>query len=171
MTGVNPVAGAGPQGEDGPGAALAGRPAYFSDKAFPGAPASVIGGGIGARAAGLVLRLSPGGADASAEIAVVDAEGETLLRLGPFGDEDVIAVWRALGATSGLPLMIADESGRLQQLYPQVGRLHLGPIRIRRRHGLLNGRRPRFLVRRKTTRLPQRPLVFREREMFAREKA
>lgn len=171
MTGVNPVAGAAPQCEDGFGAALAGRPAYLHDKVLCGVPACVIGGGTGARAAGLVLRLSPDGGDASAEIAVVDAGGETLLRLGPFGDEDVIAVWRALGAASGLPLMMADESGRLQNLYAQVGRLHLGPIRIRRRHGLLNGRRPRFLVRRKTTRLPQRPLVFREREMFAREKA
>jgi hypothetical protein len=49
--------------------------------------------------------------------------------------------------------------------------MHLGPIRIRRQDGLLNGRRPRFLVQRKTTRLPQRPLVHREREMFARDQA
>ena len=80
-----------------------------------------------------------------------------------------MAVWRALGAASGLPLMIEPVNGRVRPLYPQVGPLLLGPVRIRRRHGLLNGRRPRFLVRRKTARLPPRPLVHREREMFARK--
>jgi hypothetical protein len=171
MTGVTPKAGAGPQREDGPGAALASRPDYPSDQSLFGVTASTVIGRMGARAAGLALRLDPGGRDDMLEIAVMDEEGSALLRLGPFAEEDVIAVWRALGATSGLPLVIQHESGRLETPYPQVGRVHLGPIRIRRRHGLLNGRRPRFLVRRKTTRLPQRPLVHREPEMFAREKA
>ena len=35
----------------------------------------------------------------------------------------------------------------------------LGPVRIRRRHGLLNGRRPRFLTRRKTGRLAELPVI------------
>jgi hypothetical protein len=45
--------------------------------------------------------------------------------------------------------------------------VQLGQIRIRRRHGVLNGRRPRFLTRRKTGRLPVRPAVHREREIIA----
>jgi hypothetical protein len=171
MTGITPKAGAGPQAEDGPGAAFAGRPVDLSD-AFPyDMTACVAIGRLGARTAGLALRLDPEDRDGALDIAVVDKQGNALLRLGPFAEEDVIAVWRALGASSGLPLMIQHEDGRLEQPYAQVGRVHLGPIRIRRRHGLLNGRRPRFLVRRKTTRFPQRPLVHREREMFAREKA
>jgi hypothetical protein len=171
MTGVTPRAGAGPQCEDGPGAALAGYPSPWSDQVLLGATASTVIGRVGSQAAGLALRLSPSGPADMLDIAVVDERGSALLRLGPFAEEDVIAVWRALGAASGLPLMIEDEDGRLEKPFPQVGRVHLGPIRIRRRHGLLNGRRPRFLVRRKTTRLPQRPLVHREREMFAREQA
>jgi len=43
--------------------------------------------------------------------------------------------------------------------YPQLGRVALGAVRIRRRHGLLNGRRPRFLTRRKTGRLAELPVI------------
>ncbi len=35
----------------------------------------------------------------------------------------------------------------------------LGPVRIRRRHAFLNGRRPRFLTRRKPGRLADLPVV------------
>ena len=129
---------------------------------------AAIGPG-GARPTGLALSLVRG-PGRRARIAVVDKRGSALLRLGPFPESDVVAIWRALGAASGLPLMVEHADGRLAP-YPQVGPVLVGPIRIRRRHGLLAGRRPRFLVRRKTTRLPQRPLVHREREMFAREKA
>ncbi|HYY41949.1 MAG TPA: hypothetical protein VE775_04395, partial [Pyrinomonadaceae bacterium] len=60
----------------------------------------------------------------------------------PYDEADVIAVWRALGAASGLALMVRHEDGRIEQPFPQIGRVQLGAIRIRRRHGLLNGRRP-----------------------------
>ena len=93
------------------------------------------------------------------------AGDEERLPLGHYAEEDVIAEWRRLGAASGLPLMIQHGDGQLECPYPQIGPLALGEIRIRRRHGLLAGRRPRFLVRRKTARLPLRPAIHREREI------
>lgn len=125
-----------------------------------------------ARPAGIALRLDPVRPDGTEfDILVLDPEGRALLRLGPFPEEDIVAIWRSLGATSGLPLMVLSGDGVLRQPYPQVGRVQLGAIRIRRRHGLLNDRRPRFLVRRKTGRLPVRPRVHREREIAGREGA
>ena len=167
MNTLVPKAGARSPREDGPGAAQSGRLVFSADQNDLSTVSGVIGR-MGARSGGLVLRRAESD---RLDVAVVDADGRTLLRLGPFAEEDVIAVWRALGAASGLPLMIAHEDGRIERPFPQVGRVQLGPTRIRRRHGLLNGRRPRFLVRRKPTRLPQRPLIHRDREMFAHEKA
>ena len=87
--------------------------------------------------------------------------------LGRFDEEEIVAVWRRLGQESGLPLMIQNPDGSLVAPYPQIGPLALGDVRQRRRHGLLSGRRPRFLTRRKTGRPAARPLVFREREIVA----
>ena len=66
-----------------------------------------------------------------------------------------------LAARTGLPRMIVREDGTLATLSNQIGRVALGKTRTRRRHGLLSGRRPRFLVRRKTGSLPVRPLIHR----------
>jgi hypothetical protein len=98
-------------------------------------------------------------------IAVVDRAGKALLNLGPFGDEDAVAIWRSLSASSGLPMLMVGLDGHVSQPFQQIGRLQLGPVRIRRGKAVLSGRRPRFLVRRKTARLPRRPLVYREREI------
>jgi hypothetical protein len=100
-------------------------------------------------------------------VAVVDRQGTALLELGPFPGEDAVAIWRSLAARSGLPLLIRGHDGRLHETAEQIGSIQLGPVRIRRGKALLTGRRPRFLVRRKTGRLPRRPLVYREREMAA----
>jgi uncharacterized protein DUF6101 len=167
MTGVTPTAGAAPQCEEGPAAPQAGA-AVPEGRILSGLGSTSVIGARGVRPVGLALRLRASGREDTCAIAVV-GEDASLLQLGPFPDTDVVAIWRGLGAASGLPLMIEHADGRLRPLYPQVGPLLVGPIRIRRRHGLLSGRRPRFLVRRKTGRLPQRPLVYREREMFARE--
>ena len=77
-------------------------------------------------------------------------------------------MWRRAGADSGLPLLIGRTDGSYDMPYPQIGGLRLGEIPIRRRRGALNGRRPRFLTRRKTGRLPVRPAVHREREIVSR---
>jgi hypothetical protein len=55
--------------------------------------------------------------------------------------------------------LLEGADGVVTEPYPQLGRVALGAVRIRRRHGLLNGRRPRFLTRRKTGRLPELPVI------------
>ncbi|CAA2099348.1 hypothetical protein MBUL_00102 [Methylobacterium bullatum] len=122
-----------------------------------------IGGGT--EAVGVALAFASEDSDACDEdrfaLLLVDGAGTTLGRLGPYGDEDVVAVWRDCSARTGLPRMIVREDGTLAIVSRQLGRVALGTTRARRRHGLLNGRRPRFLVRRKTGVLPVRPLIYR----------
>ncbi len=100
---------------------------------------------------------------------LVDAEGEVLMRLAGFTEEDVVAQWRDLSAKGGLTRMLLREDGSLVPVSQQIGRLALGRSRQRRRNGSLSGRRPRFLTRRKATRLPARPCIHRgESELFSR---
>ncbi len=114
-----------------------------------------------ARPAGLALRFD----GASFHIVIGDESGATALTLGPYDDGEVVAIWRSLAAASGLPLLVSGPTGALEQPYRQLGRILLGPRSDPRRLAVLSGRRPRFLVRRKTARLPGRPLVYREREI------
>lgn len=137
-------------------------------------PLPVIGPqGYAAKAAGIALAFANEAAESCGEdrfaLILVDADGEALSRLGPFAEEDVVAVWRDLAARTGLPRMIVREDGVLSLVSRQLGRVALGTTRTRRRHGLLGDRRPRFLVRRKTGRLPVRPQIHRgEKEIIAR---
>jgi hypothetical protein len=161
MTGSTPTAGAGSPYGDRPGASLA------LVHAGPGpiiGAAPVIGLG-GTRAAGVALRLA-GCAEDLFEIALVDRDGNAVMVLGPFEEDDVVARWRSLAAASGLPLRVEPVDGIVEAPFPQIGRLRLGSIKVRRRYGPLN-QRPRFLQRRKPARLPHRPTVHRERELTA----
>ena len=166
MTGATP-AGAASLDESGPDASTTFE---FAATPIRGLVSPAIAGAAAVPAA-VALRLhGEDGPDGEAErfaVEVTDAYGETLLSLGVFSDEDVVAAWRRAGAASGLPLLIGRADGTFDMPYPQIGRVQIGAIRIRRRHGLLNGRRPRFLTRRKTGRLPLRPAVHREREIFS----
>lgn len=148
--------------------------AFASGAVFAASPLPIIGSGDSASTpAGIALGFATRGSDDSGEdrfsLLVVDAEGEVLDRLGPFGEDDVVAMWRDIAGKSGLPRMILHEGGGLSTVSRQLGRVALGTTRQRRRHGLLNGRRPRFLVRRKAARLPARPQIHRnESEIIAR---
>lgn len=113
----------------------------------------------GRRAASLALRLDRDGEHFV--VAVLDAAGADLVVLAGIDEDDVVAVWRTLGATAGLPLAILDGNGVAEHAEVQIGRLKLGESRARRRGSALSGRRPRFLVRRKTGRLPISPRVHR----------
>lgn len=113
------------------------------------------------RPAGLRLTFEGG----SFWIKVSDHEGADLVSLGPYPESEVIAIWRALAAASGLPLLVSGPDGTLHRPYPQIGRLVLGERPDRRRLKILGGRRPRFLTRRKPGAFPRRPLVHREREL------
>jgi hypothetical protein len=95
------------------------------------------------------------------ELWVIDAEGRPALCVGHHPESEVVAAWRSLAAASGLTLMVMDAEGVLTTAQAQIGRLRLGALHMRRGHGLLTGRRPRFLVRRKPARLGARPRVHR----------
>jgi Family of unknown function (DUF6101) len=143
------------------GPAVAGR-IDFSGR-IAGLPDRLIGAD-GARPAGVALRLDERAQDDdSFQLALVDECGGTLMVLGRFDEDEVVAAWRMVGAATGFPLITQSEDGAVQRPYPQVGRVQLGRVRIRRRHGL--ARRPRFLTRRKAARLPRRPIIYREREI------
>lgn len=147
---------------------------FLDGFSFAATPLPIIGKGPAAAApAGIALAFASADAEATGEdrfaLHVVDAEGEILSRLGPFTEEEIVATWRDCATRSGLPRMILREDGSIAPVSKQIGRLALGTTRQRRRHGLLNGRRPRFLVRRKTARLPARPQIHRnENEIIAR---
>lgn len=111
---------------------------------------------------GAALDLSNGPDDI--RIALVDRGGATAMVLGPFDETDAVAQWRSLALSSGLVPMLRMSSGEVEALASQIGRLRVGPARARRLHGMRR-RRPRFLARRKSSRLPSLPLVFREPEI------
>lgn len=122
---------------------------------------------------GVALAFADDAADACGEdrfaLLLVDAEGEVAMRLGPFAEEDVVAVWRDVSAKGGLARMLLREDGAVVPVSQQLGPVVLGKGRQRRRHAALSGRRPRFLVRRKTARLPARPCIHRgESEIISR---
>ncbi|TDR93893.1 DUF6101 family protein [Enterovirga rhinocerotis] len=135
------------------------------DRSFEASPLPVMdaqGSVPGAgRPVGLALEFEEG----RFAIHISGPDDEPLVTLGLYDHEDVIAVWRAMAASSGLPLLLPGPDGRLQQPYPQIGRLVVGACIERRRLGVLSGRRPRFLARRKSSRLPRRPLVHRNTEI------
>ena len=141
---------------------------------FPVTSLPVIGQASGARrAAGIALAYAAEDAEITGSdrftLILVDAEGGELQRLGSFDEDDVVAVWRNIAARAGLVRMIVREDGVLVPVTQQIGRLILGQVRIRRRHAGLGRRRPRFLARRKTGRLPARPQIHRgENEIIAR---
>lgn len=145
-----------------------------ADLAFAAAPLPVTGCLAGARRAqGIALAYAAEAAEICGadrfDLILVDAAGAELHRLGSFTEEDVVAVWRDVAARAGLVRMIVREDGVLAPVARQLGRVLLGRTRMRRRHAGLGSRRPRFLVRRKTGRLPARPQIHRgESEIIAR---
>lgn len=127
----------------------------------------------GTAAVGVALAFADAASEASGEerfaLLLVDAEGEVLMRLGPFPEEEVVALWRDATAKGALVRMLLREDGGLVPVSQQIGRLALGKSRQRRRNGSLSARRPRFLARRKAARLPARPCIHRgESEIIAR---
>lgn len=131
------------------------------------AGATLIGPREWAAHAGIAVRIEAGEDGCEPEtfaLGLADAEGRIVISFGRVEAEDVIALWRGLARTSGLPGLIVDGTGHVATPTPQIGRLPLGAVTIRRRRSFL-ARRPRFLVRRKTARLPAVPLVHRGRAL------
>lgn len=108
---------------------------------------------------GVALRLAdPTGEDERFELALTEGDGRAIA-IAVVDQDDAVALWRDCGRFSGLPLLLESVDGAISEPFPQIGRVALGAVRIRRRHAFLNGRRPRFLTRRKTGQLPARPVV------------
>jgi hypothetical protein len=135
----------------------------FGQRIFGEGQRSFRDGAEGSVPAGIVLDLARGEDDL--RIVIIDAARNPVLSLGPFPEEEIIALWRSIAASSGLTPMMRAWNGEAEPLACQLGRLRLGRVADRRRLGVLNRRRPRFLARRKSARLPVRPLVYREREI------
>jgi hypothetical protein len=116
-------------------------------------------------AAGVLLSQSDLAADLY-DISLVHADGRgpTVL-VSAQDDSAVVAQWRKTALSLGLPLLVMRDDGEVLQPYEHCGAVTVGPFRYRRRNATLSRRRPRFLQRRKCGRLPERPLVRRERDM------
>ncbi|KPF66451.1 hypothetical protein IP69_14935 [Bosea sp. AAP35] len=108
---------------------------------------------------GIALRLANAtGSDEVFQLALTAGDGRSIT-IATVDQDDAVALWRDCGRASGMPLLLETSDGEISAPFPQIGPLALGPIRVRRRHAFLNGRRPRFLVRRKTGKLAERPVV------------
>ncbi|MBN9064051.1 MAG: hypothetical protein BGP06_16600 [Rhizobiales bacterium 65-9] len=95
------------------------------------------------------------------EIAILCDNGDTL-PLAVEGDIDVVAEWRAASRRFGLPMIIQRPDGGVIALEAMLGPVLLGKAQSGRRlKALTRHRRPRFLTRRATTRLPLAPVIHR----------
>jgi len=115
---------------------------------------------------GIALRLRPDivSAEERFELALTAGDGRSIT-IAVVDSEEAVALWRCSGRASGLSLLLETAEGGVSEPYPQLGRLMLGPVRIRRRYSLLKDRRPRFLTRRKPGRIGERPVVIAARRL------
>jgi hypothetical protein len=120
---------------------------------------------------GVAIRIVPGATEAEDRVAVVlshAAPAQEVLLFEAGDDENVIAEWRLWGTTLGLPLLMEGLDGRTVAAETRLGEVDVARPRPRRRHSYLSGRRPRFLTRRRTGKLPLVPFVHHdEREIIA----
>jgi hypothetical protein len=93
------------------------------------------------------------------DLALVTAHGFGV-GLETVGEDDLIAVWRAHARRFDLPMTILSDGVGLVVIEKAPGLAHAKAHRRRRAAGT-GGRRPRFLMRRKTARLPLAPTVHR----------
>lgn len=83
--------------------------------------------------------------------------------------EEVVADWKAWARVLGLPMLIVEVDGSWRAIDSRIGQVVVGRVRPRRARSVMNGRRPRFLTRRKVGRLPAEPVMIAGREIFGRE--
>ncbi len=82
---------------------------------------------------------------------------------------DVAADWKAWARVLGLPMLLVEADGSWRPIETRIGQIAVAAPRPRRARSVLNGRRPRFLARRKTGRMPDEPVMVAGREIFGRE--
>lgn len=122
---------------------------------------------------GVAIRIVPGATENEDRVVIVlshSSAAQEVVLVEAEDDENVIAEWRLFGSVLGLPLLVEGLDGRTVAAEERLGEVHISRVRPRRRHSLLAGRRPRFLTRRRTGKLPLVPFVhFGEREIIASE--
>jgi Family of unknown function (DUF6101) len=82
-------------------------------------------------------------------------------------DSEIQAEWRLWAKFLGLPTLVEREEGRAEPEGARLGEIAIADARARRHGKTITGRRPRFLMRRKTGRPdPDRPSLAGAREIF-----
>lgn len=82
--------------------------------------------------------------------------------------DDVVADWRAWARVLALPMLLVEVDGSWRALEERIGSVVVNSARPRRHRSVMNGRRPRFLVRRKVGVMPKEPVLLKLREIIAR---
>jgi hypothetical protein len=82
---------------------------------------------------------------------------------------EVAADWKAWARVLGLPMLLVEVDGTWREIETRIGQVVVGRVRPRRSRSVLNGRRPRFLTRRKPGMAPAEPVVIAKNEIFGRE--
>lgn len=109
-----------------------------------------------ARAAfqGVMLKVPPARAQQGYGIVLAAICGhEDVVLAKDLREDEVVARWRGLAASLGLPPLICHANGETEFLHRQLGAVALGRQPTRRRRRLVANRRPRFLLRRKAGRM------------------
>ena len=122
---------------------------------------------------GVAIRL-----DATSEtppfVAVTLEHADASLSLPLFAStdtDDIVAEWQIWGRVLGLPLLIADTDGTIQEAFARIGQLRIAaPTWRRRRRSAIARRRPSRLLRRPAGRADIASVIHRgEREIIAWE--
>jgi hypothetical protein len=119
---------------------------------------------------GVSIRVLGGGQGVAVVLEHRDPSLALQLFVAPDGDE-VAAEWRTWGDVLGVPLLIDDGQGVLQEPFARIGALRIArPCARRRRRNAIKRRRPSILMRRKPTRLSGTAANYSgEREIIARD--
>jgi len=120
---------------------------------------------------GIVMRLMPPDGLNPAALAVMLEHRDPALSVPLFAAPsagDVLAEWRMWARVFGLPLLVADEDGRLREPFRRLGAVRVCDPCRRACRGALRRRRPAILMRRKPGRRCAAAAVYREREIIAR---
>jgi len=122
---------------------------------------------------GVAIRVEQPEAETPGAVAIVLEHRDAALSLPLYraGDgTDVVAEWQAWARVLGLPLLVAENDGRLREPFARVGGVRVAtPIARRRRRSAIRARRPSLPLRRRSARQPALPVVHRgEREIVAR---
>lgn len=82
---------------------------------------------------------------------------------------EIAADWKAWARVLGLPMLLVESDGSWREVEARIGRVLVAPARPRRARSVMNGRRPRFLARRKMGIAPPMPAKVPSGEVSGRE--